>query len=175
MPGTHRESLLPTAWIWLVVLLVAASLGLVFLRPLGTTVALATALAAMAGAAIGLLLTSARIEVADGELRAGHARIPLELLGRVAVVTPERMRALRGPEADARAYLCQRSWLPGGVVVEVTDPDDPTPYWLLSSRNPQRLAAALGQVEGKNPSTEPGASDEPPSDESGQAHSKQTG
>jgi len=27
--------------------------------------------------------------------------------------------------------------------VEVTDPDDPTPYWLLATRDPQRLAAAL--------------------------------
>jgi hypothetical protein len=31
----------------------------------------------------------------------------------------------------------------GGVRVDVADPDDPTPYWLVSSRHPDKLAEAL--------------------------------
>jgi hypothetical protein len=173
-PAGHREALLPTAGIWVAVLAVAASVGVVFVPSFGAVGAAAVALVAMAAAAAGLLLTSARVEVRDGELLAGRARIPVRHLGRVAVVAPERMKALRGREADARAYLCQRSWLPGGVVVEVTDPQDPTPYWLVSSRKPQRLAAAIEQAE-RSVLSGAEAGDEPPSDGSGQAHSKQTG
>jgi hypothetical protein len=33
--------------------------------------------------------------------------------------------------------------VPGGVRVDVADDDDPTPYWLVSSRRPAALAAAL--------------------------------
>ncbi|MGN6611965.1 MAG: DUF3093 domain-containing protein [Angustibacter sp.] len=146
-PAAHRETLLPGPWAWVAALAVAATLGLVFLPSLGPAVALTTAAAAMAGAALGLWLTSARIEVRDGELLAGRAQMPVRFVGRVRVMTPERMRALRGPEADARAYLCQRSWVPGGVLIEVVDPADPTPYWLVSSRTPQRLAAALERAK----------------------------
>jgi hypothetical protein len=27
--------------------------------------------------------------------------------------------------------------------IEVTDPDDPTPYWVISVREPEKLAAVL--------------------------------
>ena len=161
--AAHRETLLPPVAAWVAVLAVAATLGLVFLPSLGPTVALATALAGVAGAVLGLWLTSARIEVTDGELRAGRAAMPLRHVGRVRVLSAERMKALRGPEADARAYLCQRSWIAQGVLVEVTDPKDPTPYWLLSSRTPQRLAAALDRAERTSRSAGSTARDEPPS------------
>ena len=75
----------------------------------------------------------------------------MSALGRVRVLDRERMEALRGVEADVRAYLCQRGWVPGGVVVEVVDPEDPVPYWLISSRKPQGLAAALERANGEPP------------------------
>lgn len=162
-PAAHRETLLPGPWAWVAALGVAATLGLVFLPSLGPVVAFTTAAAAMVGAAVGLWLTSARIEVRDGELRAGRAQMPVRFVGRVKAVTPERMRALRGPEADARAYLCQRSWVPGGVVIEVVDPADPTPYWLVSSRTPQRLAAALERAKEASSSAGPGRGEPPTS------------
>jgi hypothetical protein len=161
-PSTYRETLVPSAWIWAVVLAVAASAGLVFLPALGTTVALVTAAAAWGGGVAGLLLTRARSVVRAGERRAGRARIPAQHLGRVRVLTSERMRALRGPEMDARAYLCQRSWIGQGVIVEITDPQDPTPYWLLSSRSPQLLAAALERAERQSLPARTRTRDEPP-------------
>ena len=166
--STYRERLLPSFGVWFVVPAVAATLGLVVLAVWGTVAAVLTAVVAALVAAWLLLASSARVEVRDGELRAGRASIPVDLLGRVAVVPAERMTALRGPKADVRAYLCQRSWIARGVVAEVVDPADPVPYWLISSRAPERLVAALS-----------GARDEPLAgrrgDDSGQAHSRQTG
>ena len=55
----------------------------------------------------------------------------------------EEMRLQAGRDADARAYLLLRPYLKRGVRVDLTDPSDPAPYWLISSRRPDRLAAAL--------------------------------
>ena len=52
-------------------------------------------------------------------------------------------RRLAGVEADARAYLLLRPYLKRAVRVEITDPADPAPYWLVSTRHPDELAAAL--------------------------------
>ena len=66
--------------------------------------------------------------------RAGRARIPVQLLGDPEVLDADGMRRARGPELDARAYLCLRGWIAAGVRVPVLDPRDPAPYWLVSSR-----------------------------------------
>lgn len=86
---------------------------------------------------------SARVEVGNGELMAGRARLPLEYAGDVRALDRAATRTAVGPEADPCAYNLTRSWLAGSVRVEVVDPDDDTPYWLVGSRQPERLAAAL--------------------------------
>jgi Protein of unknown function (DUF3093) len=139
----YRERLAPTQWWWFAAIAIGASFGLV-LAPIAGRPGLV--LGAMAGAGVGiaiLVFTSAPIEVSDGSLRAGRARIPVADLGSVEVLDAARMSRLRGPEIDPRAYLCQRGWLPVGLKVEVADPDDPTPYWLLSSHHPDLLAEAI--------------------------------
>ena len=93
--------------------------------------------------ALLLAYGSARIEVADGMLRAGRARIELDHLGTVTSLDADAARRLAGVDADARAYLLLRPYLKRAVRVEITDPADPTPYWLLCTRRPDELAAAL--------------------------------
>jgi len=87
---------------------------------------------------------SARIVVGDGVLRAGQAHIPLALLGPAVPLGAEETRRVHGVDADARAFLLTRPYLKRSVQVMVLDPADPTPYWLLSTRHPARLASALG-------------------------------
>lgn len=41
-----------------------------------------------------------------------------------------------------------RGYIPTAVRVEVTDPEDPTPYLYLSTRQPERLVAALRSAAG---------------------------
>jgi DUF3093 family protein len=145
----HYERLWPTAGVWIGCCLVASALGLTVLAVVRPAVAAGVSLLAAAAAAAALARSSAVVEVRDGRLRAGRASIPVSEVGRVRVLDRERMDALRGVDADVQAYLCQRGWLPRGVVVEVIDPDDPVPYWLISSRRPERLAAALGGADGE--------------------------
>lgn len=95
-------------------------------------------------AAISLLrYGAANVQVSDQSLTAGRARIGTQHLRSVEALEPDRMRNIGGPGADARAYLLLRPYIKGGVRVELCDPADPTPYWLVSSRRPELLAQAL--------------------------------
>jgi hypothetical protein len=100
------------------------------------------ALLALAFTAYG----SARVVVGDATLRAGRAEIELGFLGAVEPLDPEAARRVAGPEADARAYLVLRPYLKRAVKVAIEDPADPAPYWLIGTRHPDRLAAAIASA-----------------------------
>jgi hypothetical protein len=86
---------------------------------------------------------TARISVHDGLFRAGRAQIPVSLLGEVTALDAPARQRLAGVDADARAYLLLRPYLQRAVRVDLADPADPTPYWLVSTRRPAQLVAAL--------------------------------
>ncbi|MEV6020237.1 MULTISPECIES: DUF3093 domain-containing protein [unclassified Streptomyces] len=132
----------PRSW-WVISFLVGLALALVFL-PFGTLPMLGalvggTAVAAVAASSYG----SIRIRVVGDSLIAGDAKIPVTALGGSEVMDPEEARAWRTYKADTRAFMLLRSYIPTALRVQVTDPEDPTPYLYLSTREPERLAAAL--------------------------------
>ena len=84
-----------------------------------------------------------RVSVDGTTFRAGRAHIPLELVGPATALDADGVRRQAGVDADARAYLLLRPYLKRGVRVDIADPADPTPYWLVSSRRPDALVSAL--------------------------------
>jgi len=84
-----------------------------------------------------------RVQVVDGELRVGRAVLPLRHVGRADVVERRGKQAALGPELDPSAFVLHRGWVGRLVRVEVTDPADPTPYWVFSVRDPDGLISAL--------------------------------
>lgn len=88
----------------------------------------------------------ARVVVEGGTLRAGRAHIGAEHLGTVVALDAEQTRRTAGVEADARAYLLIRPYLKRAVKVEITDPADPAPYWLIGTRRPEELARAIAAM-----------------------------
>jgi hypothetical protein len=90
-------------------------------------------------------LSRVRVQVTDGELRAGEARLSLRHVGQVDVVPRAGKQVALGPELDPAAHLVHRAWVGPVVRIEVTDPDDDTPYWIVSTRDPDALVAALGR------------------------------
>ncbi|MCD9872884.1 DUF3093 domain-containing protein [Streptomyces guryensis] len=132
----------PRSW-WLISFLVGVSFALIML-PFGTLPLLGglvggTAAMAVAASSYG----SVRIRVVGGSLIAGEAKIPVTALGEAEILDPEEARAWRTYKADTRAFLLLRAYIPTALRVEVTDPEDPTPYLYLSTREPERLAEAL--------------------------------
>jgi len=90
-----------------------------------------------------VLLGRTRVRVADGVLHVGPMAKELRHLGRAEIVPKaERQQAL-GPDLDPMAYMMIRGWIRQVVRIEVTDPDDATPYWVFSVRDAPGLLAAL--------------------------------
>jgi hypothetical protein len=90
-------------------------------------------------------LGNTRVQVVGGELRVGRAALPLRFVGRADIVERPDKREALGPELDPAAFLMHRAWVGPVVRVELTDPDDPTPYWVFSVRDAPGLVAALGR------------------------------
>lgn len=88
-------------------------------------------------------LGRARVRVDAGELRVGPAAVPLRYVGRVEVVDRRDKQPALGPELDPAAYVLHRGWVGPLFRLEITDPDDPTPYWIFSVREPDRLLSVL--------------------------------
>ena len=147
----HERLGVPLRW-WVQGTMLVASLWLAVV--VATPGAVAYVVTAVAMLLLGAGLVSyggVRIAVADGELRAGRAHIEGRHLGLVEALDAEQTRRTAGPEADARAYLVLRPYLKRAVKVEITDPDDPTPYWLVSSRRPEELAGAVLALTRRSP------------------------
>ncbi|MCB7138132.1 DUF3093 domain-containing protein [Cellulosimicrobium marinum] len=137
-----RERVLPGPGGWVAALAFAAVLG-VALWPASPATGVVVGLVAAVLGVAALVATSPVVSVHDGALRAGRATIPVTLTGPVRALDAEEMRTELGPVLDARAYVCLRAWARTGVRLELHDAEDPTPYWLVSTRRAPELADAL--------------------------------
>ncbi len=146
----YRERLWPAPWLFISTALVIPASLLVFL-PINTTVGIIVAIVLYLGCVGLLLLGSPVVEVTDKQFVAGKARLPLELVGTVEGFSSDEARAQRGQNLDARAYLVIRGWVDPVVKVGVDDAADPTPYWLVSTRNPSAVADALATARQHTP------------------------
>lgn len=85
----------------------------------------------------------ARITVSDDELRVADAQLPRSFIGRVEIIPADAKRKALGPHLDPAAFVIHRGWVGPLLRVQLTDPADPTPYWIFSTRHPERLAELL--------------------------------
>ena len=138
-----RERVHAPVWIWLLALMLTASLGVAYGFRLGTVSGVVAFLVSQGLVSWWLLATAPLVVVDDRVLRAGRARLPLRFVGRIAPLDTAQTRDARGRLADPAAFLCLRSWVSRSVLVEVEDPDDPHPYWLVSTRRGRDLAPLL--------------------------------
>jgi Protein of unknown function (DUF3093) len=143
----YRERLGVPLWWWLLVTACVVLFGSGVWAGFSLTIAALTyaGLEAVA-AAILVAWGSARIEVTAEALRAGRHRLPLAEIAGVSALDRAQAAALRGPRADPAATLLLRPWLPLGVYVEVAGRPAGQPYWLLATRRPGQLAAAIEQA-----------------------------
>jgi hypothetical protein len=142
----YRERLLPGPGIFVIsALLIPASL-LVFL-PINLTLGVICAAVLYGTCVILLIVSSPWIEVTDVALLAGRARLPLAHVGAAVGFAGTDATQQRGPKLDSRAWLVIRGWISPVVKVDVLDESDPTPYWLVSTRHPNDLIAALKKAK----------------------------
>lgn len=138
----YRERLSPSLWL-LVTAAVAAPMVALTFTPLGSLPALLIGIAAAVLLIGTLIIASPTISLVGTVLRVGRAHIDARWLGDAAVLTGDDARDARGPSLPARGWHLIRGGINGVVVVQNVDPDDPVPSWTISTRTPDRLAAAI--------------------------------
>jgi DUF3093 family protein len=84
-----------------------------------------------------------KVQVREGELWVDDAHLPVKFISDVIPLDQDDRRMLLGPAADPLAFVVQRPWIKGTVQIVLNDPDDPTPYWVISTRSPERLTASI--------------------------------
>ena len=147
----YRERLyVPLAW-WLLAVPIVLILGgtLYAGLPWPWPIVILGGLAAGCAAPL-IALGRATVEVDDGALRAGNEVLSLASVSEVVALDARQSARLRGPRADPAARFYSRPYLKESVYVAV----DPAasggdvhhrrvPYWLIGTRHPAELAAAI--------------------------------
>jgi hypothetical protein len=140
----YRERLhVPLAW-WLLavptVLILGATLYAGLAEPWPIII-----MAGLAAGCAALLITMGlgTVEIRDGALRAGDAALPLTAVSEVVRLDQKQTTRLRGPRADPAAHLYSRPYLKESVYLAVSASSTAAPYWLIGTRHPAELAAAV--------------------------------
>ncbi len=140
-----REVLRPPIWvlafIYFLLLSIVLSVWAAF-DSRATLITLAISTLALIWIAIAM-----RSEITfDGNiLRIDKANIEVKYLGKVTLLDKTAMRLLRTRDADPAAYLAIKFWEPSGLRVDLNDPRDKTPYWLITSKRGEEIAALLNR------------------------------
>ena len=130
-------------WLWLFLLFLAASLSLAVEAALGNFAAIAVSVIQLLLLIWASLSTPLRIEVSDEKIRVGRAVIERRFIAAVRELDSKEMALTRGRDADPRCWMALRFWVGTGVKIEINDPKDPTPYWLVSTKKAAAVATAL--------------------------------
>jgi len=142
--GSYRERLLVPVSYWLLAIPVVLSLGAeayFFVDGIIPPLVIGVLFAIVAAFLINW--SSATIEVAGAVLRAGRDTLALSGADEVIALDERQAKALGGPRADPAAHLLLRPYLKRAVYVSLADPADGVPYWLIGTRHPAELAAAI--------------------------------
>jgi len=146
MTTLYRERLWPAPWLFIATALVIPASLLVFL-PINQTAGVVVAIVLYLGCVGLLILGGPVIEVTESEFRAGKATLPLSIAGTVTAHSGEDARIERGTGLDARTWLLIRGWISPLVKIEILDERDSAPYWVVSTRHPYAVVAAISAAK----------------------------
>ncbi|MGC3021649.1 MULTISPECIES: DUF3093 domain-containing protein [unclassified Brevibacterium] len=137
-----QEKLRPSIGMWFFIVVAAASTALMVapVWPVGTIILPIISFALLAWWLTSLTVT---IIVTEQQLFVGEAHIDRKFVPSAQAFDGEAARQARGVDLDARAFLKIRPWAKAVVRIDLDDDSDPTPYWLVSTRRADDLAAAL--------------------------------
>ena len=142
--GSYRERLLVPVSYWLIAVPVVVTLGAeAYFFVDGIIPPLVIVVLYLIVAAFLVNWSSATIEVSGGVLRAGKDSLPLSEADEAVALDDKQATALGGPRADPAAHILLRPYLKRAVYIGLADPGQGVPYWLVATRHPAKLAAAI--------------------------------
>jgi hypothetical protein len=140
---TFREIIRPPLWLIAFIYFMLFSLVLAIWAAFDNRTAIGAAILAVVTGALALFKIKGEINCDGQELRVGRAHIGYQFCGEVTVLSRAEFLRARTREVDPAAHLALFFWISEGVKIEITDPRDPTPYWLISTRHGKDIKQAL--------------------------------
>jgi hypothetical protein len=140
---TYAERLRPPILWWIVVALLASTFVIAVAVFLPGWVVL-TSLAAAIAIVVGMMLAfTAKVRIDSAGLGVARSTVEWPYVGPVTQLSKAEVRKRLGPDADPRALILYRSYADEAVEIAIADPADPHPYWLVSTHDAAKLAAAI--------------------------------
>ncbi len=102
-------------------------------------------------AGVTFFIGRTKVTVTEQELRIRGAHVPLRYVSGAIALDQRSLRRLVGRDGDPQAFVAIRPWIGPGLQVLLNDADDPTPYWVLSSRHPEKLVQLLNRFVARRP------------------------
>ena len=138
----YRERVLPNFGTFAATFALLPSIAIIS-EPFDIRIGLAIGVVAVITIWTLLILRAPKIELSLLELKVGRVAILRNLIGEVEVISKEGIFLERGPKLDPGAYKVFQGSVKTAIKISITDPEDQTPYWLISTRKPDKLAELL--------------------------------
>lgn len=143
-PKLYNEHVLPNFGTFAAVFALLPS-TVIISEPFDLRIGLVVGLISVSTIWVLLIFRAPRIQVTNSYLRVGNVTIPRKQIGLPQVVEKSEIFAERGPKLDPAAHKVFQGSVKTAVKIPITDPSDPTPYWLVSTRNPAKLVEVLSK------------------------------
>jgi len=125
----------------------AASLALAFWAAIGNEAAITVSLIQLGILVFASQRTALEITLTKGWLLVGPAAIERAFIHNFRALDATEFKRVRGIDADPASYLQIRFWINTAIKIELRDPKDKTPYWLISTNRANELAKLLNVAE----------------------------
>jgi hypothetical protein len=142
-----QEKLTWSLWLWCFAIFMAASLALAFWAAIGNEAAIAVSLIQLGLLVFAAQRTALEITLTKGWLLVGPAAIERAFIHNFRALDATEFKRVRGIDADPASYLQIRFWINTAIKIELRDPKDKTPYWLISTNRANELAKLLNVAE----------------------------
>ena len=140
----YKERVLPSIYFYIASITLPLSLFLVAL-PFSELVSISLALLSIPAILLFSWLGSPLISLTEQSLAIGSVAIDLKHVGKAEVIYPASAFEERGVKLDSRAYTRFQIGVKQMVKIQIEDSQDPTPYWLVATRNPEVLVGLINK------------------------------
>ena len=134
-------------WLWGFAVFMAGSLALAIWAALGNEAVIIACVLQLALLFFAQEKSSLKITLTKGWLLVGPAAIERAFIHNFKALDFSEYKRIRGVDADPASYLDIRFWVNTAIKMDLRDPKDKTPYWLISTNRANELAKLLNVAD----------------------------
>lgn len=99
---------------------------------------------------VSIWFASPELEVSEAGVSVGEITVPLQFVSKITKIDPSEAFAARGVNLSPGAFTKFQMGVNSLVKIDLNDPDDKTPYWLIATKNPQGVVDVFDTLKRQN-------------------------